>query len=53
VLKAIIVKIKNVWLSPGATLRAKSIIAEREKQKVVPMIAKKIYNGVVFKPLRK
>jgi len=50
VLKAIVAKIKNVWLSHGAIHRAKNIIAGREKQKVVPMIAKNIYNGVAFSP---
>lgn len=45
-LKAIVVKTKNVWLYHLVILPTENIIAEREKQKVVPMIAKNNYNGL-------
>lgn len=43
-LKVIVVKTKNVWSYHLATLQIENIIAGREKQKDVPMIAKNNYN---------
>lgn len=48
-LKVIVVKTKNVWSYHLATLQIENIIAGREKQKDVPMIAKNNYNIFAIK----
>lgn len=49
-LKVIVVKTKNVWSYHLATLQIENIIAGREKQKDVPMIAKNNYNVMEHNP---